>query len=111
MHAFGATSPEQQTLATSLVQRFIGALRRAAVDKSHVAARYANLLDRLWFRYETDSETTVVDSLAPLGTDLARRQRAYDDAGLPPFDSTETLDLFVLPPVFAWDQCGFLGFA
>lgn len=110
------------------MQRFTSALKLAAVDENHIASRYAKLLDRLWFRRP---ETTLAaagrpenmnleitnpgmsDSLSMLGLDINRTQlTVFDDIGLQPFDCTDTMDgLFAIPPVFPWDQCGFLNTA
>ncbi|KAH6981369.1 hypothetical protein BKA56DRAFT_587154 [Ilyonectria sp. MPI-CAGE-AT-0026] len=127
-HASGAISSGQYAQTASLMQRFTSALKLAAVDENHVASRYAKLLDRLWFRRP---ETTLAaagrpenmnleitnpgmsDSLPMLGLDINRTQlTVFDDIGLQPFDCTDTMDgLFAIPPVFPWDQCGFLNTA
>lgn len=119
-HAAGAISSGKHFETSALMQRFISVLRTAAVDDNHIASRYAELLNRLWFHRpdvtmsrnlnpdSTNTEpshTGLVDPLSMLSSDATCGQMLFDDIGLQPFDCTDTMDtLFAMPPaVFPWD--------
>jgi hypothetical protein len=124
-HACGAISSGKHVHTASLMERFISVLKTAAVDESHIAARYARLLDRLWFRRAhrlasvDDSQSSnpelrnpgvVVDTLSTLADLNGGQMPFFDDLGLQPFDCTDTMDgLFAMPSVVSWDPSSFLN--
>ncbi|KAL2670768.1 hypothetical protein Neosp_014570 [[Neocosmospora] mangrovei] len=124
-HACGAISSGKHVHTASLMERFISVLKTAAVDENHIAARYARLLDRLWFRRAhrltnvDDSQSSnpelrnpgaVVDTLSTLADLNGGQMPLFDDLGLQPFDCTDTMDgLFAMPSVVSWDASSFLN--
>ncbi|KAF4963493.1 hypothetical protein FSARC_8502 [Fusarium sarcochroum] len=125
-HACGAISSGKHVHVASLMGRFISVLKAAAVDENHIAASYARLLDRLWFRRAPSSsmnnenmdninhemgDPVMGDTLSTLGTDVTMAQIPFfDDLGLQAFDCTDTMDgLFSMPSVASWDPTAFLN--
>ncbi|KAF4993445.1 hypothetical protein FDECE_13395 [Fusarium decemcellulare] len=123
-HACGAISSGKHVHTASLMERFISVLKVAAVDENHIAARYARLLDRLWFRRalntmaNNNADTTdpglrnsgVIDTLSALADVNGVQIPLFDDLGLQPFDCTDTMDgLFAMPSVISWDPSSFLN--
>lgn len=107
------------------MERFISVLKVAAVDDNHIAAAYAKLLDRLWFRRThglsmsndiTNNHTElglgdqeVTDSLPTLATDTSMSQMPdFDEFGFQPLEYTDVMDgLFSMPFVASWDPTMF----
>ncbi|WZH48388.1 Fungal_trans domain-containing protein [Fusarium acuminatum] len=123
-HACGAISSGNHTHITSLMERFISVLKAAAVDDKHIAAAYAKLLDRLWFRRthglsmsditndntELDlGDQEVTNSPPTLATDTNMSQISFfDDFGFQPLEYTDVMDgLFSMPFVASWDPTTF----
>jgi hypothetical protein len=99
------------------MERFISVLKAAAVDDNHIAAAYAKLLDRLWFRrthglpmsndiMNNNTELGLGDQEVPtLATDTTMSQMSFfDDFGFQPLECTDMMDgLFSMPFVASWD--------
>ncbi|KIL88547.1 hypothetical protein FAVG1_07792 [Fusarium avenaceum] len=124
-HACGAISSGNHTHITSLMERFISVLKAAAVDDNHIAAAYAKLLDRLWFRRTHglsmsnditnnntelglgDQEVTDSPSTLPIDTNMSQMS-FFDDFGFQPLEYTDVMDgLFSIPFVTSWDPTTF----
>ncbi|KAF5661354.1 hypothetical protein FCIRC_11833 [Fusarium circinatum] len=125
-HACGAISSGKHAHIACLMGRFISVLKAAAVDKNHIAASYARLLERLWFRKpytlsvnddnpnnvnDELGNSVIADTLSTLETDASMAQApSFDDLGLQSFDYTDTMDgLFSMPSVPSWDQIPFFN--
>ncbi|KAF5572837.1 hypothetical protein FPCIR_14170 [Fusarium pseudocircinatum] len=125
-HACGAISSGKHAHVACLMGRFISALKAAAIDENHIAASYARLLERLWFRKaytlsvndeHSDNvndelgNSVIADTLSTLETDASMAQvPSFDDLGLQSFDYTDTLDgLFSMSSVPSWDQIPFFN--
>ncbi|KAI8262806.1 Cholesterol 7-alpha-monooxygenase [Colletotrichum sp. SAR11_239] len=58
-HASGAVSSGKHAQTANLMRRFIGVLEIAATDADHIAAKYAKLLNGLWFhRSDSSADAT-----------------------------------------------------
>lgn len=123
-HAVGAICQERHTQLKTLMRKFISVFMAAAVDENHIASRYAELLESLWFRRNKpaavgnrggtehpemeNGDVSITNSLGMMGPDV--NLLWYDDIALQPFDYTDNIDaLFAMPPVFPSDQTGALG--
>lgn len=118
-HVCGALHSEAHTRAASLVQQFIEGLNRAAPDPSHIAARYARLLQELWFTQGNGAITPANASQAvamPTATPQLLSPRAasldpvanslFDTSGLAQFDGFDSIEgLFWMPSFSTIDQC------
>ncbi|KAM0342941.1 hypothetical protein ACHAPU_009059 [Fusarium lateritium] len=123
-HACGAISSGKHAHVTSLMGSFISVLKAAAVDENHIAASYARLLDRLWFKRAHGSSMNndnmdnstgldlensgMADTFLTIGTDDSLVQVPFfDDFGFQP-DCTDVMDgLFAMPLVTSWDPTAF----
>ena len=105
-----------------MIQQFIRLLTKIAVDESHIASRYAKLLQRLWFhRGGSTTENCNVDGVnadfaadpalgPPLFCAEASQGPVFDDVGLELFDGVDTIDgFFAVPPVFPYDLSVFFN--
>lgn len=117
-HASGAISSEKHVQTVALMRRFINVLDTAATGADHIAAKYAKLLNGLWFhttrqRNPTDiarSDDGIQDMNPPQpfsdGTEDADPSRlsSFDEIGLQPLDWIESVEgLFSMPVAFPWD--------
>ena len=123
-HAVGAVRPERHAQLKALMRKFISVFMAAAVDENHIASRYAELLERLWFRRSKSPATGnhgdtecperetrdagITNPLGMIGPDVGVGQLLWcDDIGLQPFDYTDNIDaLFAMPLVLPSDQTG-----
>ncbi|CVL08418.1 uncharacterized protein FMAN_05165 [Fusarium mangiferae] len=124
-HACGAISSGKHAHVTNLMERFISVLKAAAVDDNHMAAAYAKLLERLWFRRVNGllmsnesmnnnpelglGDQEVTDPLPTLATNSTMSQMSFlDDFGLQPLECTDMMDgLFSMPFIASWDPTTF----
>ncbi|KAF9874289.1 C6 transcription factor [Colletotrichum karsti] len=124
-HASGAISSATHAQTAALMRRFIDVLETAATDADHIAAKYAKLLNRLWFQ-RTENTTNsrrqrnLDDSAEPSAAQEANTLQpflgedddadsnhlpSFDDIGLQPLDWIESIEgLFSMPAAFPWDQ-------
>ncbi|KAI1288981.1 hypothetical protein F5Y03DRAFT_388940 [Xylaria venustula] len=121
-HTSGAISPTNASQTITLARRFISTLVTAASDSSHIAARYARLLQRLQFQkvdtgnnptknsitltldFGNNADDMSLNSLPALGTGGNNYQLPlFDSTSLLHFDyADKTDDLFTMPPSFQW---------
>ncbi|KAI0975485.1 hypothetical protein F4678DRAFT_470060 [Xylaria arbuscula] len=122
-HALGAISPMTASQIVILVRRFISTPTTAANDSSHIAARYARLLQRLQFQKVDTGHNPTNNSNTALTPDYTKISVGMSPNSLPPlgiggnncqlplFDSTSLLhfdyadkidDLFTIPPRLQW---------
>lgn len=107
------------------MRRFIGVLEIAATDADHIAAKYAKLLNGLWFHRSDSSadatrernsrsnahpdelqEVNVVQTYSNEVDDAdSNHLPSFDEIGLQPLDWIESVEgLFSMPTAFPWDQ-------
>ncbi|KAF4925827.1 hypothetical protein CGCVW01_v003367 [Colletotrichum viniferum] len=124
-HAFGAVSSGKHAQTANLMRRFIGVLEIAATDADHIAAKYAKLLNGLWFhRSDSSADTTrkrnsrsnahpdelqevnVVQTYSNEVDDAdSNHLPSFNEIGLQPLDWIESVEgLFSMPAAFPWDQ-------
>ncbi|KAF3800095.1 hypothetical protein GCG54_00015474 [Colletotrichum gloeosporioides] len=124
-HASGAVSSGKHAQTANLMRRFIGVLEIAATDADHIAAKYAKLLNGLWFHRSDSSadatrkhnsgsnshsnelqEANAVQTYTNEVNDAdSNHLPSFDEIGLQPLDWIESVEgLFSMPAAFPWDQ-------
>lgn len=116
-HAVGATGSDDYARHKSLITRFISVLRRAAGNGTHIASRYARMLEYLWLRRQ--STPAVVDGRVYAGAETVQAANQddltvsnpmaemldYDEADLQLINGTDPFEsLLAMPPVFLFNQ-------
>ncbi|KAF6833231.1 hypothetical protein CMUS01_06637 [Colletotrichum musicola] len=117
-HASGAISSEKHAQTAALMRRFINVLDTAATGADHIAAKYAKLLNGLWFhttrqrnpnniaRSNEGIQEAHPPQAFPDGSEDADPSRlpSFDEIGLQPLDWMESVEgLFSMPAAFPWD--------
>ncbi|KAF4485172.1 hypothetical protein CGGC5_v008571 [Colletotrichum fructicola Nara gc5] len=124
-HASGAVSSGKHAQTANLMRRFIGVLEIAATDADHIAAKYAKLLNGLWFHRSDSSadatrkrnsgsnahsdELQEVNAVPTYSNEVgdadSNHLPSFDEIGLQPLDWIESVEgLFSMPAAFPWDQ-------
>ncbi|KAF4826072.1 hypothetical protein CGCTS75_v009593 [Colletotrichum tropicale] len=124
-HASGAVSSGKHAQTANLMRRFIGVLEIAATDADHIAAKYAKLLNGLWFHRSDSSadatrkrnsgsnahsdELQEVNAVQTYSNEVddadSNHLPSFDEIGLQPLDWIESVEgLFSMPAAFPWDQ-------
>ncbi|KAF4861102.1 hypothetical protein CGCSCA2_v004811 [Colletotrichum siamense] len=124
-HASGAVSSGKHAQTANLMRRFIGVLEIAATDADHIAAKYAKLLNGLWFhRSDSSADATrkrnsgsnvhsdefqEVNAVQTYSNEVddadSNHLPSFDEIGLQPLDWIESVEgLFSMPAAFPWDQ-------